>query len=136
MSISKSCVGKIVKKFKETGSFATATKSGRPKKASKRLDRYIVKEIVKDPFASSKSIQNSLPNDVSISDRTIRKILVDEGYRSYRAKKKPNLKICHVKDRIKFYETFRNYSFEDFSKIIWSDESRICLVYSDKPPLV
>ena len=89
-----------------------------------------------DPFASSKSIQNSLPEDVSISDRTIRKILLDEGYRSYKAKKKPHLKKCHIRDRIRFYDLFKNYGFEDFSKIIWSDESRICLNYGDHPPLV
>ena len=92
--------------------------------------------MTKDPFTPSNAIKQNLPEDIEISDQTIRKILVDEGYRSYKAKKKPHLEECHKKARIQFWNIFKEFQSEDFRNIIFSDESRICLMTGDHPPLV
>ncbi|MES1906190.1 MAG: hypothetical protein MHPSP_003842, partial [Paramarteilia canceri] len=78
-------------------------RSGSYEIASTRLDRIIVRKVVKDPFSTSKAIYENIPDNISISDRSIRKILIGEGYKTHRARKKPRLRKNHFKDRIIFY---------------------------------
>ena len=81
-------------------------------------------------------IRKSLPSEIQISARTISRVLVDSRYRAYKAKIKPFLTYKHKKDRLKFADQFINFNDQQWSNVIFSDESKICLMASDKPPLV
>ena len=125
-----------MKKYKEKGTFDDLPKSGRPKKVTTRLQRSIVRTIITNPFASSEEIKKDLPDSSLISSSSIRKIMVNEGYRAYKAKIKPFLTQKHKETRKMFAENFGEKDQEFWQKVIFSDETRISLLASDKPPLV
>ena len=136
MQISLGCVHYTIKKYKIHGLYNDLPKSGRPKKVTPRIRRSIIKTIVKDPFASPKTIKSALPDNDIISESCIRKNLVNEGYRAYKAKKKPFLTVRHRRLRLDFCNRYGNYDSSFWEKVIFSDETRISLLASDKPPLV
>jgi hypothetical protein len=46
-------------------------------------------------------------------------------------KKKPYLKKTHRERRLKFAKKYRNWTVEDWKRVIWSDESKFMLFGSD-----
>ena len=125
-----------MKKYNETGSFENLPKSGRPNKVTERLQKSIVRTIIKEPFASSEEIRRNIPDQSLISSSLIRKIMVNEGYRAYKAKIKPFLTSKHKDMRKRFFENYGEKDSQFWQKVIFSDETRISLLASDKPPLV
>eukprot|EP00795_Rhopilema_esculentum_P010011 gene10011-18637_t len=66
------------------------------------------------------------------SSKTVRRRLVDSGLKYCRAKKKP---LLSEKARTKRLDRGRQHQDYDWSKVIFSDESRFCLI-SDRPVYV
>ena len=63
-----------IRKFKKYGLYNDLPKSGRPKKETPRIQRSIVRTIVKDPFASPKMIKSFLPDsDIKESQKIIKR---------------------------------------------------------------
>ena len=126
----------MVKNYKNTGQISNIKNSGRPAKVTERLSRFITREIIRNPFATSTEIKSSLPSDVTISASAIRKHLINQGYRCFKAKKKPFLTKRHKLNRLDFAKNYKDITEEALKNIIFSDETRICTRMSDRPPLV
>ena len=125
-----------MKKYQQYGTFADLPKSGRPKKLTSQIRRSIIRTIIKDPFVTSTEIKSLLPLDSNISVQTIRRELVNEGYRAYKAKKKPVLTAKHIQQRLSYAKKILRFDESEINSIIFSDETRISLMSSDRPPLV
>ena len=69
--------------------------------------------------------------DLKISTETIRKILLSANIKCHKKIKKPHLTKKHIKNRKKFAKSKSKWSFFDWSKIIFSDESKFNLHGSD-----
>ena len=136
MQISLGCIHYTIKKYKKFGIFENAPKSGRPKITTERVHRSVVRSIIKNPFSSSVEIKASLPTKHQVSASTIRRLVINEGYRAYKAKRKPFLTKKHVKQRMEFFNLYSNCGDDFWKKVVFSDETRISLMASDKPPLV
>ena len=136
MGILKSAVGYIYKNFITQSSVAQKYKSGRPSKVSKRIKRSICRGIIENPFSSPKLIKENYLPDSDISSRTIQRVMVNEGFKSYKARKKPFLSKANINKRISFCQMHANKPLEFWHKIIFSDETRICIFTSDRPPLI
>ena len=131
LQIGRRTVQEIVKKHKETGSVKDREGRGRKKKTSNREDGCIIKASLKDRRKSStilcKDINANL--DIVISPRTIRRRLLEAGLKSCRAKKKPLLSVKAREKRLAW--ALEHQSF-DWTRVVFSDESRFCLI-SDRP---
>ena len=84
MGISKSAVGYIYKNFMTQSSVAQKYKSGRPSKVSNRMKRSICRGIIENPFSRPKLIKEKYLPDSNISSKTFQRVLVNEGFKSYR----------------------------------------------------
>ena len=121
---SKQCVSYTIKRFKDTGSFKSKPRSGRPRVTSKNTDRLIRRASVKHPTASASSISNLLP--APVSTRTIQRRLHTEfNLKAYKAAKKPLLSAKNIRDRYTFCKRVENWTSEMWSRVLFSDETII-----------
>ncbi len=132
LKIGKKTLQEIVKRFAERGS--VQDREGRwrkKKKTSTREDRKIIQMSLKDRRKSSPDISKDLKEDIGVelSSRTIRRRLLDSGLKSCRAKKKPLLSEIAREKRLRWAREHRNFNWNN---VVFSDESRFCLV-SDRP---
>jgi transposase len=121
--ISKSGVGHIVKRFKDTGRADIKKRSGRPKVTTSADDRFIKRCVTVNPFISSNDIKQELPF-LRCHSRTISRRLSDKfGLKSRRAAKKPLLTAIQRKNRLNFCTKYKNWTTDMWRKVTFSDES-------------
>ena len=64
-------VWRIIKRIQETGHWKRSPGQGRPRKTSDRVDRFIIREVKKNPFSTSQEIAAKIPGR-PLSDRSVR----------------------------------------------------------------
>uniref|UniRef100_A0A8C4REL1 Transposase n=1 Tax=Erpetoichthys calabaricus TaxID=27687 RepID=A0A8C4REL1_ERPCA len=120
----KSTIYRIIKNFKERGSIVVKKASGRPRKSSKRQDRFLkLIQLQVQGSTSAELAQEWHQAGVSASARTVRRRLLEDGLLSRRAAKKPLLSKKNIRDRLIFCKRYKDWTAEDWSKVIFSDES-------------
>lgn len=97
------------------------------RKTTEREDRYIVRAIEQNNSLPLHDITNIINNkiDVPISETTLRRRRSEADLGSYIAAKKPGLSAENVAKRLAWAEKYKNWTIEDWKKVIWSDESSI-----------
>ncbi|CAJ0946696.1 unnamed protein product [Ranitomeya imitator] len=120
----QSTIYRIIKNFKERASIVVKKAPGRPRKTSKRQDRILKQFQLRDRTTSSAELaQEWQQAGVSASARTVRRRLFEQGLVSRRAAKKPLLFRKNIRDRLIFCKRYREWTAEDWGKVIFSDES-------------
>lgn len=126
VGVSQQVVSLTMKKFRSTGSYDSAPRSGRPRVTTKTTDRTIKRVVKANPSASSLSIAAELPTPVSA--RTVRRRLSKEmGLRACRPARKPLLSKKNICDRLAFCHKYKHFTKEMWEAILWSDETNIKL---------
>lgn len=134
LKLSRQCVNYTIKRFRETGSYRSKPRCGRPSATSEVTDRMIRRKVQTNPTISSIELSRELPG--SVTPRTIRRrLLLKYGLRSRRPAKKPHLSVKNVRDRLKFCRKYRHWTPEMWSKVLFSDETTI-RQFSTAPCLV
>ena len=119
----KSTIYRIIKNFKESGSIVVKKASGRPRK-SKRQNRLLKLIQLRDRGTTSTELaQEWQQAGVNASASTVRRRLLENGLVSRRAEKKPLLSRKNMRDRLIFCKRYRDWTAEDWGKVIVSDES-------------
>ena len=127
MNIPRSTVGYTSKVFQQRSHFQVSTKSGRPKstRSSKADLRKSSKEIHSE-FTQS--------HQISCSYATVKRCLRQNNLFGRRPVKKPFVSAKNRSARLKFAKEHLNWTANQWSKILWSDEfffilfqSLICL---------
>ena len=121
-NIKKSIISRLITKYKATGTVDSQHKGGRRRKTSKRDDKMIKRQIIKDPKVSSGQIVKDLRLDVS--ERTVRRRAVEAGLCSYRSAKKPFISAKNRKLRLEFAKKYLSWTPEKWKLILFSDESK------------
>jgi len=131
--VNQSSVVRICKKFNETGNFDDRPKSGRPKSLSERYERKLLRYIRSEECSTAVEVQSKFRVDegIVISAETIRRIFRKNGLVARTKKKKPYLKKTHRKKRLEWAKKYKNWTVEDWRKVIWSDESKFLIFNSD-----
>jgi transposase len=100
---------------------------GRPKKlnssARRRLVRLILTGKADNAVQLAREVKTSMRMDVSAE--TVRRALKEAGMKPITKKKKPRLLPRHKAQRLHFAEQYRNWTVADWSRVIWSDETKI-----------
>ena len=131
MKVARNTIQEIVRKYRETGSGMDRAGRGRKKITTTREDRIIKHFSLRNRRKTSNAMANDLKNEynIKVSARTVRRRLQTSGLNYCRAKKKSLLTTAARKKRLAWA---REYIDFDWSKVLFTDESRFCLV-SDRP---
>ena len=121
LNLTKSTVCKLAAKYNSTGSVEAGKSSGRPRVTSKREDNRFRRCAVINPLSSSEVIK--IETATVASTRTIRRRLFDTGLLARRPAKKPLLNQQQRLKRIKFCKKYINWTSEDWSRVLFSDEA-------------
>ena len=107
-------------------------KVGRPKKLTNRMNQFIEREIQKKGVSSvslAKTIQTSF--GMKVSRQTVARSLKSKNYKAVEKKKKPSLSKKNIKLRLEFARKHKEWTVDDWKRVIWSDESKICRFNSE-----
>lgn len=108
-------------------------KQGRPRVLDKHDEKYISRLASTGKASTGTQISQELQNyaGISASPRTIMRALNRCGIKSRYKKKKPQLSKTHRRRRREFEISHRHWSETDWDRVLWSDETKICLTGSD-----
>ena len=115
----------IIKKFQRQGNTENAQHSGRPPKLTDADKRHLIRTARKQRRTPFAEIGNQLGLDVT--NTTIRNVLKGAGYHRHVARKVPFLTQRHRKACMSWARLYRPLTRQQWSKVIWSDESYIYL---------
>src|SRR5688572_26263635 len=92
-SISKGAVSKILRKYCELHTVRTASKPGRPKKTTSRIDKFIINSSKANSKKTSRELNEEVREKfgINVTNRTIQYRLIAEGLIRRVATKKPLL---------------------------------------------
>lgn len=84
----KSTVSRTLARLKETGSLFDRSRSGRPRKSTAQQDRFLIHLAQSDRWMTSIQLKRKLEENlqVKISDRTVRRKLLENGLTRARTK--------------------------------------------------
>lgn len=108
-------------------------KYGRPRKLTSQNIRYCIRELTQNRSKSAREVSKKLKVNfsVNVSDRTIRNALRKEGLKAQEKKKKPKLSAKNIKARLEFAKRHKDWTIQDWKRVIWSDETKINRFSSD-----
>lgn len=131
--VAQSTVIRLKQKVEATGSVKDLPKSGRPRLFTGRDERNIIRMISSGECSTAVDVQKSLKSNgkIAVSENTVRRVLYRNGLSSRVKRKKPYLKKKHHQTRLKFAKRYKDWGVEEWSKIIWSDESKFMIFGSD-----
>uniref|UniRef100_A0A3B5B7H8 Transposase Tc1-like domain-containing protein n=1 Tax=Stegastes partitus TaxID=144197 RepID=A0A3B5B7H8_9TELE len=112
---SQSAVSKIWTKYKQHGKVVKGKHTGRPRKTSKCQDRKLKAICLENRKCTAKQMRNKW----------------EMGFTSRKAKQKPSITPKQKKIRLQWAKEYQSWSVDDWMKVIFSDESRICIGQDD-----
>ena len=129
LKISKTAVHQTKEKKKTTGATEVQPGRGRKRLSSAREDRYLIRKSLSNRRLTSSDLQKEWKSgcNVNCSARTVRNRLLQVGLKSHRARKKPFINERQRKQRLKFAKDHKDWTVDDWSKVIFSDESNFQL---------
>jgi hypothetical protein len=80
---------------------------------------------------NSSVIQRKMELELNAGRSTINRALVEMGYKAYKAKKKLVLRDVNIQERFTFARNHRRWDVEDWSEVVFSDESAFRVIASD-----
>lgn len=131
--VSQSTVNRVRKNKEATGSFANKPKSGRPRVVSVHDERKMLRLIASGECSTATDVQARLKTEdrVQLSAQTVRRTFQRNGLESRVRRKKPLLRKKHRQQRLEFARKYKNWTVEQWSKVVWSDESKFQIFGSD-----
>ncbi|XKL64660.1 hypothetical protein PGB90_004746 [Kerria lacca] len=127
--VSEKCVRNIYKRYLETGQYAHRPRTGRPRSTSAREDRNNTRIALRTPFAMASTISREVRSvlNAPISSRTVQRRLQAYGLRSCKPATGPVLSRQHKVARLNFERTYAMWTVTEWSRILFTDESRFSL---------
>ena len=130
---SQKSVAEILKKHRLTGSVRDITIPGRPRVTTKRQDSLLVRKCKMDRFKTATQIRAEVLSEYSLklSTSTVQRRLRGAGLFGRKPRRKPRLTPKHKRDRLAFARAHKDWSTEEWARIMFSDESRFLLYTND-----
>lgn len=107
--------------------------AGRPSKLSPTDERAIISQINTGKVTTAVQATHHINTIISnpISAQTVRRVLKKHSFKAVVKKKKPKLTAVQRKKRLAFALKYREWTVEDWKRVIWSDETKINRFGSD-----
>lgn len=134
LGLSQSTVSKINRRFRETGSFTRRPGSGRHRSTTDKDDRFIVSTSLRNRYLTGVDVQQELRRvrGVAVSEWTVRRRLKKENLTPKRPATGPKLTASHRQARLRFAREHLIWNEEEWRRVLFSDECRVCLCGSDR----
>lgn len=130
LKISPASASRIYSSNKEN---MPVNKGGRPRKISADTVEFLKVNVKRGVFKSAvdatKKVNELLSQPVSVA--TVRRRLRGSGLLAKRFVKRPALKREHVRGRLHFVKKYKEWTEEDWARVVWSDECKINRICSD-----
>jgi transposase len=130
LKISKSTAANIRKQNKEN---MKEHKRGRPRKLPaetvEHLKVNMKRGILKTAVEATKEANQLLERPVSVY--TVRRRLKEAGLIAKKVVKRPALKREHIKGRLEFVKKYKEWTEDDWARVVWSDECKVNRICSD-----
>ena len=94
-----------------------------PRKTSEQEDKYILHVLQQNNDLPLRDITNKIA--LGISTTTLRRRRSEAGLGSYIAVKKPGLSAENIRKRLDWAIKYKDWTIEDWKKVIWSDECSV-----------
>lgn len=136
LKISQSTVSRLIAKYKNGQSLNTKRpgRCGRKRTLTSRTTRLIVRQAITNPHFTSFQIQRAVGGDaLRVSTRTIRRNLRRHDVAAFRPRKSPALNKRQMMVRYRWALAHQNWSAENWSQVIFTDETYVDLSPSPKP---
>lgn len=133
LGISRCSVQRVVKRFHETGSYSRRVGSGRKRCTTNADDHFLTLKVLRNRDTTAVSARNELHEvrGVDVSERTVRRRLKEYGLSARRPATGPELTREHRVQRMRFARDHQDWTPEQWSQILFTDESRFCLKSPD-----
>ena len=130
LKVSKGAVQRTLQRFSETKSFSSKARSGRPKATTPSEDQYIKLTCLRDRTASASKIQSQLNKErpTPVSKTTVKRRLAKCSLNGRVAVSKPLLQPQNKSKRLAWAKRYRNFTVEDWKKVLFTDESKFELL--------
>ena len=135
---SVSTVHYIVRKAKNEKTIVNKHRTGRPKKLTSREEKYILREIKKDPNVSAPELAKIVNTNFKkeVHPELCRRILRNNDFHGRVARKKPFISKINQAKRLKFAKEYVSKDNTFWEQVIFSDESKFNIFGSDGPRYV
>ena len=99
---------------------------GRPQKLSPADTQYAVRLITSQKAENATDVAKTLQDmtNTSFSVKTVRRALRGTGMKAVTKRKRPFLSKKHRRMRMDFAEAHKDWTVEDWKRVIWSDETK------------
>jgi len=123
-------ISRLCSKHRSTLSKAAG---GHPSKLSLSDLHYSIRQITSQKAEHTTELAKTLQdmNGESISARTIRRALKKVGMKAVVKRKRPLLTKRHRRERLDFAMAHKDWTVEDWKRVVWSDETKINRLGSD-----
>lgn len=108
-------------------------KGGRPKRLSEQDVRSCIKHVTSGGAETAAEASKRLSEATGrrISASTVRRVLKKSGLQAREKQIKPKLSIKHIRDRLRFAQEHKDWTIDDWKRVVFSDESKINRFNSD-----
>lgn len=129
LNVARSTLHYAVKRYRETQSYNRRPGQGRKRCTSARDDRFIVSQVLRNRFATAVEVRQELQNvrNVNVNEHTVRNRLKESNLTARRPYKAPELLIHHRRARLEYARQYVNWTPEQWSNVLFSDETRVSL---------
>lgn len=132
LQCSQSAVSMAVNRQQQTGSHSNRPKSGRPRVSTAREDRVLVRDSLAHRVATIPELcARWNQQGVASSNSTVRRRLQERGLNARRPRVKPLLTQRHRRLRLDFAREHSDWTWVDWSVVLFSDESKFNLYHHD-----
>jgi transposase len=133
MDIGHRTVQRTIAQWKKDGEVRSFSHNSGKAKIMNIRDRRSLKRLVKSNRRKSVQQLTSMFNEgpKKISARTMRRELKEMGLRSCAATRKPLVSKANLKKRLQFAKDHKDWTVEQWKRVMWSDESRFTLFQND-----
>lgn len=133
LGVNHSTVGRIIRRFRETGSHARKRGQGRKRVTSPRDERFLRVQVLRNRKCTSRELSNELEaaRNVRISALTVRRRLKEAGLASRKPAIAPLLTAAHRVQRLRFARNHANWTVDDWKRVLFTDETRVSLKSPD-----
>lgn len=123
MDLPYSTIQTTITRYQSSTTGTSSPRNGRPEILSQSDKRFILLQIKRDPFIRTEDICKLLPT--SISPRTVSRMLKESGYGHWKAQKRPRLTEEAAKLRYEWACIHKDWTYEQWCMVIWSDECSV-----------
>lgn len=131
--VSQKAVCNLMKRFRQDKTLASKPIPGRPRKTTERLDRSLIQLSKADPTKTAVDLNLEMKQTygLNVSVSTIKRRLRHANLFGRRPAKKPLVSLKNRKARQEFAKVHKDWNQQQWSKVLFTDESKFMMFGSD-----